>query len=94
MKSIRPGTKIMVAAVHTAEDWSQQLQSRAVRARVLRGGRGRVRFRIEPEELVRFGAKPKRLAAASVAAEFEGEIWARGWEGEAADALRALAALA
>lgn len=93
MKSIKAGAKIVVGAVRTAEDWSMQLRTRVVRARVLRGGRGCIRFRIESDDLVQLGSKPRRLAAASIRAEFEGTDWARGWDGDAAEALRALAAL-
>lgn len=59
---------------------------------IARSGRGRIRYkfgyRFRKTAHVTFGWGPKRLLRSD-----EGTLWARGWEGPAADALRAEAAL-
>lgn len=74
------------------------IAGRTWRARTLRGGRQRIRYKIDttdkPElvEAQRIGKKwingPKFLSQCD-----EGVMWARGWTGPAADALRSLAAM-
>lgn len=62
------------------------VHGRVLQAKTTRGGRRRVRYKIVKGPPGFFG--PKFLTLRE-----EGIIWARGWEGEAADALRVAVAL-
>ena len=85
MKRLKPGQPITVV-----------LLSKTYRARTLRGGRGRVYFRLvdtlvgEPAHNFGVGRDPYRAAAY---AHDEHVSWARGWDTDAAKALAAATAL-
>lgn len=86
MKRLKAGQPITVV-----------LLSKTYRARTLRGGRGRVRFKLVDvlvgEPAHNFGVAGNNPYHATVDAGAEGIAWARGWDTHAARALKSATAL-
>lgn len=86
MKRLKPGHKITVV-----------LLSKTYRARTLRGGKGRVYFRLVDtlvgEPAHNFGIRGNNPYRATVDSRDEHVSWARGWDTHEARALAAATAL-